>query len=132
MTAVAFVCLILAASALAMCCVAWCKRFTSRGFGEPNQADRGKFRRIFAVAALLSATSSAAMYVAFVLLWAYSRSFNGGQPLGAAAIWAGLISSVYAAVGGLFADGMERPLIVLSSSAVAFLWALAGAASAAV
>src|SRR5271154_97062 len=63
----------------------------------------------------------AAIYVAFLLAWAYSpHSINGRQPLGSAAIWVGLISAIYAIVGGLFARGAQRLLIVVSSMAVAF------------
>jgi|ERR1700722_1556816 len=132
MSAVALGCLVLAASALAMCCVAWYSRFFPIGSDEPAQSDRGRFRRPLALTALLCATSSAVIYVAFLLLWAYSHSFNGRQPLGAAAIWLGLISSAYATVGGLFARGVQRLLVVTSSLALTFLWMLAGAASAAV
>jgi hypothetical protein len=70
MSTVAFGCLFLAASALAMCCAAWYSRFFPGGSGEPNQSG-GRFRRPLALAALLCATSSAVIYVAFPLLWAY-------------------------------------------------------------
>jgi hypothetical protein len=129
---VAFGCLLFAASALSMCCAAWYLRFSPGGSDEQTNPNHGRFRRPLALAALLCATSSAAIYVAFLLLWAYSQSFNGRQPLGAAAIWVGFISSVYAIVGGLFARGVERLLIIASSLALTFLWMLAGAASAAV
>jgi hypothetical protein len=85
-----------------------------------------------ALAALLCATSSAVICVAFLLLWAYSYSFNGWQPLGAAAIWLGLISSVYAIVGSIFARGVQRLLVVTSFLVLTFLWMLAGAVSTAV
>jgi hypothetical protein len=134
MSAVAFKCLVVASSALAMCCTAWYSRFFQSGSDEPNRSDRGRFRRPLALAALLCATSSAAIYVGFLLLWAYSRShsLNGRQPLGATVICIGLVSAFYAIVGGLFARGLQKFLIVASSVAVAFLWILAGAASAAV
>src|SRR5205807_556228 len=115
MSAVAFGCLVLAVSALAMCCAAWYSRFFPSGSEESNQSDRGRFRRPIALAALLCATSSAAIYVTFLLLWAYSHSFDGRQPVGAASIWLGLISSLYAIVGGLFARGVQKLLIVTSS-----------------
>jgi len=54
------------------------------------------------------------------------------QPVGAAAIWLRFLSAAYAIVGGLFASGAQRLLIVLSSVVVAFLWVLAVAASATV
>jgi hypothetical protein len=133
MTSAAIACLILAVSALASCCAAWYGRVSLSAPDGPNQTNRGRFRSSIALSALLFATSSAAIYVAFLLAWAYSsHSINGRQPLGAAAIWVGLISAVYAIVGGLFARGAQRLLIVVSSMAVAFLWILAGAASVAV
>jgi hypothetical protein len=132
MTAAAFGCLILALSALALCCAAWYRRSSLIESDEPNHTICVRFRRPLALATLLCATSSAAIYVAFLLLWAYSHSFDGRQPLGAAAIWVGFISSVYAIVSGLYERGMQRLLIVVSSSALTFLWMLAGAASVAV
>jgi hypothetical protein len=132
MSAAAWGCLGVAGSALAMCCAAWYSRLFPSGSDQPNQSDRGRFRRPLALAALLCATSSAVIYVAFLLLWAYSHSFDGRQPLGAAAIWVGFISSVYAMVGGLCARGVQRLLVVPGSFALTALWILAGAASAAV
>jgi hypothetical protein len=132
MSAVAFGCLVLAASAFAMCCAAWYSRFSPSMPDKPNQSDRGRFRRSLGLAALLCATSSSAIYVAFLLLWAYSHSFDGRQPLGAAAIWVGLIFSFCAVIGGLFAPGVQRLLIVASALELTFLWSLAGAAGAAV
>jgi hypothetical protein len=128
----AFGCLVLGTSALAMCCAAWYLRFFPSGSDQETNPNHGRFRCPLTVTALLCATSSAAIYVAFLLLWAYSHSFNGRQPLGAAAIWVGVVSSVYAIVGGLFARGVQRLLIVASSLALTFLWMVAGAASAAV
>jgi uncharacterized membrane protein (DUF485 family) len=122
MSLVAFGCLLFAGLALAMCCAAWYRRFFPSGSDEQTNPNHGRFDAPFAQAALLCATSSAAIYVAFLLLWAYSQSFNGRQPLGAAAIWLGVISSVYAIVGGLFARGVQRLLIVASSLALTFLW----------
>ena len=132
MSTVALGCLFLAASALAMCCAAWYHRFFRSRSDEHNQSGRGRFRRPLAFAALLCATFSAVIYVAFLLLWVHSQSFNGRQPLGAAAIWLGLISSIYAIVGGIFARGAQKPLVITSSLVLTFLWMLAGAASAAV
>ena len=91
-----------------------------------------RLRNGVALSALLCATFSAAIYVAFLLLWAYSHSFSGRQPLGAVAIWVGLLFAVYAFAAGLFARGIARVLIVVGSAAAAFLWLLAGVASAAV
>jgi len=133
MTSAAIECLILAVAAFASCCAAWYGRVSPSELEEPNQNNHGRFRSSLALSALLCVTSSAAIYVAFLLAWAYSpHSINGRQPLGSAAIWVGLISAIYAIVGGLFARGAQRLLIVVSSMAVAFLWILAGAASVAV
>jgi hypothetical protein len=85
------------------------------------------------LSALLSATSSAIIYVAFLLLWVHSQDFNGREPAGAATIWAGLLSAGYgASIGGTCARGHARVFIVASSAITGFLWLLAMAASAAV
>jgi hypothetical protein len=132
MTAVAFVCLVLGVAGLSACCVAWYERLHRSGSDETGHTGE-RIRSGLALSALLCATSSAALYVAFLLLWANSaHSFSGRQPLGAAAIWVGLASAIYALVGGLFAQGIQRLIIVASSGVAAFLWMLAGAASAAV
>jgi len=130
---VAIACLILAVSALGSCGAAWYGRVSFGEADETNQTKHGRLRSSLALSALLCATASAAVYVAFLLAWAYSsHSINGRQPLGTVAIWVGWISAVYAIVGGLFARGVQRVLIVVGSMAAAFLWMLAGAASAAV
>src|ERR1700687_3838648 len=119
MTAVSSACLILALAALALCSAAWYKRSSPHTSDEPNQTDRRRFRNFLAHTALLCATFSASVYVAFLLSWVLSPHFlNGRQPIGAAAIWLGSISAVYAIVGGLFARGAQRLLIVLSSMVV--------------
>jgi hypothetical protein len=133
MTPITSAYLILAVAALASCCAAWYERVSPDEAAEPNQVNRGRFRSSIALSALLCATSSAATYVAFLLAWVISpHSLNGRSPVGAAAIWVGLISSGYAIVGGLFARGIQRLLIVASSLATALLWSLAAAASVAV
>ena len=132
MTPAALACLVVGVSALALCCVTWYSQLPLSKSDWGDDADRGRLRSCLAVSALSCATSSAAIYVAFLLVWAYSsHSFNGRQPLGAAAIWVGLLSALYAIVGGLFARGVQRVLIVISSASAAFLWMLAVAASAA-
>jgi hypothetical protein len=131
MTAAAFVCLVLGVASLAASCVAWYFRLHTRP--DKPATEGGRIRSGFAMWALLCVTSSTALYVAFLLLWAYtSHSFNGRAPSGAALIWVGLASAIYGLVGGLFARGIERVLIVASSGTAALLWLLAGAASAAV
>lgn len=128
MTAAAFVCLTLGVSALALCCATWYGRVASSQLDGWNKATRS--RNGFALSALLCATSSASTYVAFGFLWVYSsHSFNGRQPRGAVMIWVGLLTAVYAIVGGLFARGVQRLGIVVSSAMAACLWALAAAAS---
>jgi hypothetical protein len=134
MTMAAFGCLLLGVSSVALSCAAWYSRRSRKEFSEPNKSASGHVRDYLALSALMCATSSAAIYVGFLLLWAYSPShpLNGRQPLGATVIWVGLISAFYAIAGGLFARGVQKILIIASSVAVAFLWILVGAASAAV
>lgn len=133
MTPVAYGCLIVAVSALGLCCATWYSRSSHSVFDETDQTDRERLRDSLTLTALICATSSAAIYVVFLLSWAISsHSLNGRQPLGAAAIWVGLGSAAYALVGGLFARRAQRLLIIVSSASVGFLWILAGAASAAV
>lgn len=133
MTPVAYSCLIVALSALGLCCATWYSRSSHGMPDEPNQTDRGRLRNFLALTALICATSSAAIYVAFLSLWAISsHRLSGRQPLGAAVIWVGFVFAAYALIGGLFARGAQRLLIVVSSAVVGFLWILAGTASAAV
>jgi hypothetical protein len=133
MTPVAYWCLVVALSALGLCCATWYSRSSFSVSDEPNQTDHGRLRNSLALTALICATSSAAIYVAFLLSWAISsHAVSGRQPLGAAAIWVGFACAAYAVVGGLFACGVQRLIIVVSSVAVGFLWILAGAASVAV
>ena len=132
MTAAALLCLTLGVSALALCCATWYSRLPFSELDWGSEVDGGRLRRCLAVSALSCATFSTATYLVFLLLWASSsHSFNGRQPLGAAAIWVGLLSALYAIVGGVFARGVQRLLIVVSSAFTAFLWGLAAAASAA-
>jgi hypothetical protein len=121
MTPVAYWCLVVALSALGLCCATWYSRFSRSVFDEPNQTDRGRLRNSLALAALLCASSSAAIYVAFLLSWAISsHALDGRQPLGAAAIWVGFVCAAYGVVGGLFARGAQRLIIVVSSVASGF------------
>lgn len=115
-----------------MCCAAWFIRLRKDASDLEREVDANGLRDHVAMSALVGSSSSAAMYIAFLLLWAYSSSFNGRRPMGAAAIWVGLLSAAYAVVGGLFARAAQRPLIVASAGANVFLWMLASAASAAV
>jgi hypothetical protein len=125
--------LILAVAALASCCAAWYERASPGEFDEPNQVNRGRIRSSIALSALLCATSSATIYVVLLLAWVISsHSLVSRSPVATAAIWVGLLSSGYAIVGGLFAYGIQRLLIVASSMATALLWLLDAAASAAV
>ncbi len=134
MTTAAFGCLLLGVSSFGLSCASWYIRRSRKEFSELNKSGSRHVRDYLALSALMCATSSAAIYVGFLLLWAYSplHSLNGRQPLGATVIWVGLVSAFYAIAGGLFARGIQKLLIVASSVAVAFLWILAGAASAAI
>ncbi len=132
MSAVAIACLMLGLSALALCSITWYRRF-SFNESDSGSENNGGPRDCLALSALLSATSSAMIYVAFLLLWAYSsHSFNGRQPAGAVAIWVGLLSAVFGLIAAFALRGISRLLIMVSSAAVLFLWILAGAASVAV
>src|SRR5450432_214683 len=99
MTAVSSGCLILALSALALCCAAWYRRSSPCTPDEHKQTGRRRFRNFLALTALLCATFSASIYVAFLLSWVVSsHSLNGREPIGAAAIWLGFVSAAYAIV----------------------------------
>ena len=133
MSSATIACLLVGTSALASCCVAWSLRCSSTNTNLEMKRPGLVHRDCIALSALLCATASTASYLAFVALWLYSsHGLNGRQPLGAALIWVGILCSVYAFVGGLFARGAPRLLITVSSLAALFLWFLAGAASAAV
>ena len=129
MNAIAIGCLVVSLGALGLCiynCLAL-SPFDSRTFVKTR-------RECVALSALFSSTSSATIYIAFVLLWAHSPNvFNGRQPLGEIVIWLGVLSAAYGLAAALAGhNGRTILLIVVSSIATLFLWMLAGVASVAV
>lgn len=127
MTTSALGCLAVSTSALLLCVTSWLIRLRS------TEIFARTFRNRAAYSALVCSTFSSAIYVTFLLSWVYSaHSINGRSQVGLLAFCLGFLTAIYAVVGGLFARGIHRVLVVVSASTVGYLWMLAGAASAAV